>query len=179
MLKCNSQALSASDGIKANDDYLRIFVRTIEFEKIAKAVESLCIEAAYELPDDVLGAIKLAQQKETNASAAKILQALIDNASIASEERIPLCQDTGVTVVFIEQGGSGGYVAAPVAAKILRSALTGKPVSELKRKPRKKTITPEIENLENLEGDPGSGSGEPVAEENKSADKRNIKKKKR
>jgi fumarate hydratase subunit alpha len=79
-------------------------VRYIEFEKIAKEVESLCIAACYELPDDVLAAIEAAAQRESNPSAARILQQLIENANLAGDERIPLCQDTGLAVVFAEQG---------------------------------------------------------------------------
>lgn len=79
-------------------------MRYIEFEKIVETVESLCISAAYELPADVLDALEKAAQKESNPSAAKILNQLIENARIAKEQRIPLCQDTGLAVVFVEQG---------------------------------------------------------------------------
>jgi fumarate hydratase subunit alpha len=79
-------------------------MRHIEFEKIADTVESLCISAAFELSEDVLAALEKAEQKESNPRAAKILNQLLENASIAKEERIPLCQDTGLAVVFVEQG---------------------------------------------------------------------------
>ena len=79
-------------------------MRYIEFEKIAETVESLCISAGYELPDDVLSTIKNAAKKETNPAAVKILNQLIENAHIAADEKIPLCQDTGLAVVFVEQG---------------------------------------------------------------------------
>jgi len=79
-------------------------VRYISFEKIVEAVESLCIAANHELPDDVLAALKKAAQKESNPGAAKILNQLIENARIAAAEKIPLCQDTGLAVVFVEQG---------------------------------------------------------------------------
>jgi fumarate hydratase subunit alpha len=81
-----------------------IIVRYIEFENIAETVESLCISAGYELPEDVLTALEAAAQKESNPAAAKILNQLIENARIAKDEKIPLCQDTGLAVVFIEQG---------------------------------------------------------------------------
>ncbi len=79
-------------------------MRYIEFEKIADTIESLCISAGYELGEDVLTALEKAAQKESNPRAVKILNQLIENARIAKEERIPLCQDTGLAVVFIEQG---------------------------------------------------------------------------
>ena len=79
-------------------------MRYIKFEKIAQIVESLCVSAGYELGDDVLAALKEAQRKETNSGAAKILNQLIENARIAREDKIPLCQDTGLAVVFVQQG---------------------------------------------------------------------------
>ena len=79
-------------------------VRFIKFEKIVDTVESLCIAAAYELGDDVLAALRQAAQKETNPAAANILNQLIENARIAAAESIPLCQDTGLAIVFVEQG---------------------------------------------------------------------------
>ncbi len=88
-------------------------MRYIEFEKITEIVESLCVSAGYELPDDVLAALKEAQRKETDSGAAKILNQLIENARIAKEDKIPLCQDTGLTVVFVQQG-AGLAVKPPV-----------------------------------------------------------------
>jgi fumarate hydratase subunit alpha len=79
-------------------------VRYVEFEKIAEQVESLCIAACYELPDDVVKAIEAAAENESNPAAARILQKLIENARLAADQRIPLCQDTGLAVVFAEQG---------------------------------------------------------------------------
>ena len=79
-------------------------MRYIEFEKIVETVESLCISAGYELPEDVLTALEKAARKESNPTAAKILNQLIENARIAKDEKIPLCQDTGLAVVFAEQG---------------------------------------------------------------------------
>jgi len=79
-------------------------MRYIEFEEIAETVEPLCISAGYELPEDVLAALEQAIQKESDPGAVKILEQLIENARIARQERIPLCQDTGLAVVFVEQG---------------------------------------------------------------------------
>lgn len=76
----------------------------IESDKIAKTVESLCITASYELPEDVLAALKDAAQKESHPRAREILNQLIENARIAARERVSLCQDTGLAVVFAEQG---------------------------------------------------------------------------
>ncbi len=85
-------------------------MRYIEFEKIAETVESLCISAGYELGEDVLTALKEASRKESDPGAVKILNQLIENARIASLERIPLCQDTGLAVVFVEQGSQTALI---------------------------------------------------------------------
>lgn len=79
-------------------------MRTIDIEQVRQTVESLCIAACHELPDDVLAALERAASTESNPGAANVLAQLLDNARIAARERIPLCQDTGLTVVFIEQG---------------------------------------------------------------------------
>ena len=79
-------------------------VRYIEFQQICEAVESLCIQAGYHLPEDVLAALEKAAQSESNPRAAKTLTELVENARVAAKEKIPLCQDTGLAVVFVEQG---------------------------------------------------------------------------
>jgi fumarate hydratase subunit alpha len=81
-------------------------MRTVNFEEFVKTVEELCISAAYELPEDILAALKAAEQKESNPQAAEVLRQLGENARIARDERIPLCQDTGLAVVFVEQGAN-------------------------------------------------------------------------
>jgi fumarate hydratase subunit alpha len=90
-------------------------VRYVEFEKVAEVVEELCIAAGYELGHDVLAALQRALQEETSPRAAKIIEKLIENACIAKDERIPLCQDTGLSVVFVEQGANVA-VKPPVGA---------------------------------------------------------------
>jgi len=86
-------------------------MRKIPYEKITSTIERLCIDSCYELPEDVLAALKNAAESESNLRAKKILAQLIENARIAAEERIPLCQDTGLAVIFVEQGT--GIVVEP------------------------------------------------------------------
>lgn len=87
-------------------------MRTITFEIVAQALETLSIQCAYELPDDVRQALRSALHKETGTRARRILDHLLENARIAAEERIPLCQDTGLAIVFVELG-SGVQFAPP------------------------------------------------------------------
>jgi len=89
-------------------------MREITFETVVDTVKELCIEAAHNLPDDVLSAIEQAIEIETNPRAQNILRQLIENAQIARSEQYPLCQDTGVTVVFIEQGSKTTITPAGV-----------------------------------------------------------------
>lgn len=77
---------------------------SIPFETIVRTVADLCIRAAYELPEDVLEAVEKAVRTESNPQARRILKQLLENARIAAAERIPICQDTGLTVVFAEWG---------------------------------------------------------------------------
>ncbi len=79
-------------------------MRQIEYQDIVSTVQQLCIECCYELPADVFAAIEHAAMHETNQRAARILNQLMENAQIAKQDNIPLCQDTGLTVVFIGQG---------------------------------------------------------------------------
>ena len=81
-------------------------MKKIEYEMIVDTVRQLCIDSCYELPADVLDAIKAAVETETNEKAVTILNQLIDNAAIARTDRIPLCQDTGLAIVFIDQGAN-------------------------------------------------------------------------
>ena len=81
-------------------------MRTVQFEKIVSEVEKLCIKSGYELPQDVLTALEIAAQKESNSSAKKILNQLIENAKIAKDRKIPICQDTGLAVVFVQLGSN-------------------------------------------------------------------------
>jgi len=86
-------------------------MRTIDFDQVARTVERLCVAACHELPADVVRALEQAARKESNPRAATILRQLIENARLAGQDQIPLCQDTGLTVVFVEQGSE--VVIAP------------------------------------------------------------------
>lgn len=88
-------------------------MRYIQFQKVVDTIESLCAEACHRLPDDLLQTLKKAARIESNPRAARILNQLIENARIAAEEQIPLCQDTGLAVVFVEQGGEAAVKAPP------------------------------------------------------------------
>ena len=79
-------------------------MRNIDAKEVTKTVTRLLIEANYYLPDDVLEALKIAQDTEESAVGKKVLSQLIKNANIATKEQMALCQDCGVAVVFLELG---------------------------------------------------------------------------
>jgi fumarate hydratase subunit alpha len=79
-------------------------MREIDVGEVTQKVKDLCIAAAYELGTDVLAGFERAIAEEESAVARDILEQLRENARIAREERIPLCQDTGFAVVFVEVG---------------------------------------------------------------------------
>lgn len=79
-------------------------MRKVELKNVTNAIEQIFIQACYELEPDVLAALKGAHEVETSQRAKKILAQLIENAEIAESERLPLCQDTGLAVVFISKG---------------------------------------------------------------------------
>ncbi len=79
-------------------------MRYITFDQIARAIESLAQRVAHELPGDVIAALETAADNESSPPAKDILNQLLENSRLARQELIPLCQDTGLVVVFIEQG---------------------------------------------------------------------------
>lgn len=79
-------------------------VRIIEFDRIRDAVSACCLQAAYDLPEDVMQALEKALNSESNALGKEFLSQCLENARIAARERMPICQDTGFAVFFVEMG---------------------------------------------------------------------------
>jgi fumarate hydratase subunit alpha len=116
-------------------------MKEIKASQITKNVSRLCQEANFELGEDVLSALKKARKTEESPLGREVLSQLIENARIAQEERLPLCQDCGTAVVFLEIGQeihiSGGILNAAVeegvrqgyAEGYLRKAMVSQPFS--------------------------------------------------
>lgn len=79
-------------------------MRVVKTEEITKNIKEMCIEANYFLSEDMVGALNTATQTEEAPLGKQILEQLQDNLKIASEDMIPICQDTGMAVVFLEIG---------------------------------------------------------------------------
>jgi len=117
-------------------------MKEIKASQITKTVAELCQEANFGLGEDVLSALKQAQKTEESPLGREVLSQLIENARIAQEERLPLCQDCGTAVVFLEIGQeihiSGGSLNAAVeegvrqgyAEGYLRKAMVSQPFSD-------------------------------------------------
>ena len=77
-------------------------MRDIEASRITEAVKKLVMDANYFIGDDVANAIKGALETETSATAKEILNIILENHKIAKDEQMPICQDTGVAVFFVD-----------------------------------------------------------------------------
>ena len=121
-------------------------MREIQCSKITEVIRKLCIEANEHLPEDVKCAIKTARKEEDGEIAKGILDNIIENYEIADRENVPICQDTGMAVVFMEidqdvhitggdltecvnegvrQGYTDGYLRKSVVKDPIRRGNTG------------------------------------------------------
>lgn len=115
--------------------------RTITCAEIVAAVAELCQQANYYLGEDVKKALEEAYAKEESPTGRDVLKQILANAEIAAAEQMPMCQDTGVAVVFLELGQevaiTGGYLYDAVNEGVrkgytegyLRKSMVGDPLS--------------------------------------------------
>lgn len=89
-------------------------MRIIEGNEIIRAVRDMCMEANYALTPDMAEALAKGKEKEESPLGKRILEQLEENLKIAGEEQVPICQDTGMAVVFVDIGQEvqveGGYL---------------------------------------------------------------------
>jgi len=79
-------------------------MREIHTDLITESVARLCIESNYYLGDDVLAALRSYREREVSPVGQEVLEQILENAEIARNEQMPLCQDCGLTVVFVDLG---------------------------------------------------------------------------
>ncbi len=137
-------------------------MREISAADVTKTVDSLFREANFYLTDDVLAALKKAAQNEESPVGKEVLEQIIKNADIAAKETIPLCQDCGAAVIFIEVGQevhiSGGDLTVAINegvkkaydAGYLRKSMVKQPFSA---RVNTKDNTPAIIHTEIVPGD--------------------------
>lgn len=92
-------------------------MRTIQAQRIERAVYDLVLQASYDIGGDICRALRAARETEASDTGRDVIDQLLENYKIASDDRTPICQDTGMMVVFAEIGqdvhiAGGGFEAA-------------------------------------------------------------------
>ena len=137
-------------------------MREVHVDQIRDSVSRLCQDAATQLPEDVLDSLKQARESEESPLGVIVLDQILENAELAGEERLPLCQDTGTTVIFLKVGQDvhivGGAltdalregVGAGYTEGRLRASIVDKPFSD---RVNTKDNTPPVVHTEIVAGD--------------------------
>ena len=137
-------------------------MREIKASTITETVARLFQEANFFLPDDVLASLKQAQSVEESDRGREVLDRILQNAAISAREQVPLCQDTGTAVVFMEIGQelhvTGGDISQAVndgvrqgyQAGYLRKSMVYQPFSERRNS---QDNTPAVIHTEIVPGD--------------------------
>ncbi|MBF6599540.1 MAG: fumarate hydratase [Dehalococcoidia bacterium] len=137
-------------------------MREIHADEITAKVAELCEQAAHVLPDDVVAGLQRAERSERSPLGKQVLIELLENVDIAKRDRIPLCQDTGTTVVMAEVGQDvhivGGSLRDAINAGVgrgytegyLRASIVDHPFST---RVNTKNNTPAVIHTEIVPGD--------------------------
>lgn len=134
-------------------------MRVIQSGNITRAIREITVAAAHDLDPNILEALLWAQDRETSGLAQNILEILLVNADIASREKIPVCQDTGLVVVFIELGsdihiqGDLDQAVQEGIAQAYEQGYLRKSVCDPLTRINTGTNTPAVVHLEMVEGD--------------------------
>jgi fumarate hydratase subunit alpha len=117
-------------------------MRDIDAKEVSKTVSRLFQEANFFLPEDVIASLKRARESEESPVAREVIDGILENADIAAQEKMPLCQDCGAAVLFLELGQevhiTGGDLYAAVNEGVrqaysegyLRKSMVKRPYSE-------------------------------------------------
>ena len=104
-------------------------MRKIHVDQIIQNLREMCMEANYYLSPDMKEALNQAQSKEQSPLGCQILSQLQENLEIAGEERIPICQDTGMAVVFVDMGQEvqieGGFLGDAIHEGVRQGYVDG------------------------------------------------------
>lgn len=136
-------------------------MRELQYSEIVEAVRKLCIEANCQLPDDVKAAIRSARNTEESPVGQAILGDLEENFTFAEERGLPICQDTGMAVIFADLGQdcriTGGLLSDAVNEGVARGYVEGNlrlsVVGDPLRRVNTNNNTPAILHLRLVEGD--------------------------
>lgn len=136
-------------------------MRTVKYSEIVNKVSEMCMESNYTLGEDVLNAFHAALRSEKSDTGKDVLNQLIENASIATQERVPMCQDTGTAVFIVELGQdchiSGGLLTDAINEGVRKGYGEGYLRHSIVQDPLKRKNTgdntPAIIHLHLVEGD--------------------------
>src|SRR5665648_880762 len=99
-------------------------MKVLSVEEIIPAIEKLCIASNYDLGSDIMAGFHEALKTEPSPLGIEVLKRLVENAEIAHLERVPMCQDTGMAVLFVEIGQdlhvTGGDLTAAINEGVRR-----------------------------------------------------------
>lgn len=93
-------------------------MREINVSEVTKTVSKLCMDSCYYLPEELLAKFKSAVAEEESPLGREILGTIIENAELAKRKAVPICQDTGLTVVFMEIGQDVHFVGGDLYTAI-------------------------------------------------------------
>jgi fumarate hydratase subunit alpha len=136
-------------------------MREIDVSEIIPKVKTLCMDANFFLGDDVLNALKKAVDTEESPVGKGILADIVENARIAHDQQVPMCQDTGFAVFFVEVGQdvhfTGGSLSEAINEGVrqgyeegyLRKSILDDPIKRVNTKDN----TPAVINYEIVPGD--------------------------
>lgn len=136
-------------------------LRTVNVKELTAAIKEMCIEANHFLSDDMAARMKKAVDEEESPLGKQILTQLQENLQIAGDDMIPICQDTGMTVVFIKVGQEVHFVGGSLTDAINQGVHDGYVDGFLRKSVVKDPIfrentkdnTPAIIHYEIVEGD--------------------------
>ena len=100
-------------------------MREIQVSEITKTVRQMCMDAAYHLPKDIYEGLKKGRETEESPVGCIVLDQIIKNAEIADAEDRPYCQDTGMTLVFVEVGQDVHFVGGDLKEAINEGVAQG------------------------------------------------------
>ena len=100
-------------------------VREVHVDQITEKVAELCQAATHFLPDDVVASLQRAKETEQSALGKQVLVEILENVDIAKNEQVPLCQDTGTAVVFLELGQDVHIVGGSLTEAVNKGVAKG------------------------------------------------------
>ena len=136
-------------------------MREISAQRITEVVRRLCIEANCHLPQDMKERIESCRAQETWGAAQEILDRIVENYNIADENGRPICQDTGMAIVFMEIGQDVHFEGSPIEDAVnegvrrgytegyLRKSVVSDPIERVNTKDN----TPAVIHYEVIEGE--------------------------